>query len=55
MKHNLEADLENLDFESIDREMEADEVAQATTITVENLAEPEGEVLRPDGSEAPAA
>ena len=55
VKHNLEANLENLDFESIDREMEADEVAQATTITVENLAEPEGEVLRPDGSEAPAA
>ena len=55
MKHDLEADLENLDFESIDREMEADEAAQATTITDENPAEPEGEVLRPDGSEAPAA
>ena len=55
MKHDLEADLENLDFESIDREMEADEAAQATTITDENPTEPEGEVLRPDGSEAHVA
>ena len=55
VKHDLEADLENLDFESIDREMEADEAAQATTITDENPAEPKGEVLRPDGSEAHVA
>ena len=55
VKHSLEANLENLDFEFINKEMEADEAAQADTKTDENPAEPEGEVLRPDGSEAPAA
>lgn len=55
MKHSLEVDLENLDFESIDKEMEANEAAQAVASTIENPAELEGEVLRPDGSEAPVA
>ena len=30
MKHGLETDLEDLDFEAIDKEIEADEVVQAT-------------------------
>lgn len=52
VKHSLEVDLENLDFESIDKEMETNEAAQAVASTNENPAELEGEVLRPDGSEA---
>lgn len=55
VKHSLEVDLENLDFESIDKEMETNEAAQAVASTNENPAELEGEVLRPDGSEAPVA
>lgn len=55
VKHSLEVDLENLYFESIDKEMEANEAAQAVASTNENPAELEGEVLRPDGSEAPVA
>ena len=44
MKHGLGADLEDLDFEAIDKEMEADEAAQAaqtTTAIDENLEEPD--------------
>lgn len=55
VKHSLEVDLENLYFESIDKEMEANEAAQAVASTNENPVELEGEVLRPDGSEAPVA
>lgn len=44
VKHGLGADLEDLDFEAIDKEMEADEAAQAaqtTTAIDENLEEPD--------------
>lgn len=38
VKHGLRADLEDLNFEAIDKEMEADEAVVATD---ENLVEPE--------------
>ena len=40
VKHGLGVDLEDLDFEAIDKEMEADEAAQATTTTDENPTNP---------------
>lgn len=46
VKHDLEVDLENLDFESIDKEMDANEAAQTVAMNDENPAEPEGEALR---------
>lgn len=57
MNHNLGVDLENLDFELIDKEMEADEVAQATTVVTEgNVPEPREDTLRPaSGDDVPIA
>lgn len=57
MKHNLGVDLENLDFELIDKEMEADKVAQATTAVTEgNVPEPREDTLRPaSGDDVPIA
>lgn len=46
VKHDLEVDLENLDFESIDKEMDANEAAQTVAMNDENPAELEGEALR---------
>ena len=48
MKHGPGVDLEDLDFEAIDKEMEADEAAQATTTTDENPKNP-----REGGNNAP--
>ena len=42
MKHSSGVDLEDLDFEAIDKEIEADEAAQAATATDENLADSGG-------------
>ena len=53
VKHGLEVDLENLDFKSIDKDMEPDEVTETTTTNDENPTELEGEALRPDGGEVP--
>ena len=53
VKHGLETDLEDLDFEVIDREIEADEVvqvAQATTSAGEDPPVPER-----GGNDAPEA
>ena len=55
MKHGLEVDLDNLNFKSIDKEMEADEVTKTTATKDENLAELEGEAPRPDGGKVPNA
>lgn len=57
VNHNLGVDLENLDFELIDKEMEADEVAQATTAVTEgNVPEPREDTLRPaSGDDVPVA
>ena len=55
MKLSLEVDLENLNFKSIDKEMEADEVTQTAATNDENLAELAGEAPRPDGGEVPNA
>ena len=49
VKHGPRVDLEDLDFEAIDKEMEADEAAQATTTTNENPTNP-----REGGNNAPA-
>lgn len=48
MKRGLRVDLENLDFESIDKEVEADEVAQTVATNDKNLVKPKGEAQRPD-------
>ena len=42
MKHSSGVDLEDLDFEAIDKEIEADEAAQAAAATDENLADSGG-------------
>ena len=55
VKHGQEVDLENLDFKSIDKEMEADEVTQTVATNDENLAELEGEAPRPNRGEVPDA
>ena len=36
VKHGTETDLEDLDFEAIDKEIEANEAAQATTFASED-------------------
>lgn len=41
VKHGLGTNLEDLDFEAIDKEIEADEVAQAIVATDENPSEPD--------------
>lgn len=38
MKHNPEVDLENLDFEAVDKEIEANEAAEATATVVKGVA-----------------
>ena len=55
MKHGLEVDLENLDFKSIDKEMEPDEVTETTATNNENPTELEGEAPRLDGGKVPNA
>ena len=42
MKHSSGTDLEDLDFEAIDKEMEADEAAQAAATIDKNPAAPGG-------------
>ena len=55
MKHGLEVDLDNLDFKSINKKMEADEVTETTATNNENPAELEGEAPRPNGGKVPNA
>ena len=55
VKHGLEVDLDNLDFKSINKEMEANEVTETTGTNNENPAELEGEAPRPDGGKVPNA
>ena len=55
VKHGLEVDLENLDFKSIDKEMEPDEVTETTATNNENPTELEGEAPRLDGGKVPNA
>ena len=55
MKHGLEVDLDNLDFKSINKEMEADEVTETTATNNENPTELEGEAPRLDGGKVPNA
>ena len=55
VKHGSRDDLENLDFESIDKEMEANEAAQAAATNDGNPANPKREALRPDGDDVPTA
>ena len=40
VKHGLGIDLEDMDFETIAKEIEADEAAQATTVADKNLVDP---------------
>ena len=49
VKHGLGIDLEDMDFETIAKEIEADEAAQATTAPDKNLMDP-----REGGNDAPA-
>ena len=47
MKHGLGMDLEDLDFETINKEIEADEAVQATAVIGEDPSE-----LEKDGNDA---
>ena len=40
VKHGLETDLEDLDFEAIDKEIEADEAAQVIQATASTYEDP---------------
>ncbi|KAK9990986.1 hypothetical protein SO802_025971 [Lithocarpus litseifolius] len=52
VKHGPEIDLEDLDFEAIDKEIEADEAAQALAVAVIGEDPPEP---KKDGNDASAA
>ena len=49
IKHDSGVDLENLDFEAVDREMEEDEVAQASAQTVASTGVEPPQADRDDG------
>ena len=49
IKHGASIDLENLDFEAVDKEMEEDEVAQASVQTVASTGVEPSQVDKDDG------
>ena len=49
IKHGSSVDLENLDFEAIDREMEEDEAAQASALTAASTSVEPPQAERDDG------
>ena len=49
IKHGPGMDLENLDFEAIDKEMEEDETAQVSTQTVASTGVEPSQANRDDG------
>ena len=48
VKYGLEMDLENLDFEAIDKEMEVDKATQAIAMNDENPVDLKEEASRPN-------
>ena len=48
-------DLENLDFEAINKEMEVDKATQAIAMNDENLVDLEEEASRPNWGEVPTS
>ena len=52
-KHGLETDLEDLDFEAINKDIEANEVAQAAQVAAVTSEDPPE--LEKDGNDAPTA
>ena len=54
IKHGSSVDLENLDFEAIDREMEEDEAAQALAQTAASTSVEPPQAERDDGDAAQA-
>ena len=48
VKYGLEMDLENLDFEAINKEMEVDKATQAIAMNDENPIDLEEEASRPN-------
>ena len=49
IKHGPGVDLENLDFEAVDKEMEEDEVAQASAQTAASISVEPSQANRDDG------
>ena len=49
IKHGSGVDLENLDFEAVDKEMEEDEAAQASALTAASTSVEPPQAERDDG------